>query len=74
MLTKQIDVKEAQTRLQELLSQITPGVEWVLTDRMMPVARLVPVSIRVAGLHAGAIWTSPDFDEPLSDEFWTCNA
>jgi antitoxin (DNA-binding transcriptional repressor) of toxin-antitoxin stability system len=74
MLTKQIDVKEAQTRLQELLSQIASGVEWVLTDRMTPVARLVPISVRVAGLHAGAIWTSPDFDEPLPDEFWTGNA
>jgi hypothetical protein len=23
-----------------------------------------------AGLHLGAIWTSDDFDEPLSDGFW----
>jgi len=37
---------------------------------MTPVARLVPISVRAAGLHAGAIWTSPDFDEPLPDEFW----
>ncbi|MDW8327156.1 MAG: hypothetical protein RMK99_11355 [Anaerolineales bacterium] len=73
MLTKQIDVKEAQARLQELLSQIASGVEWILTDGTTPVARLVPVSARVAGLHAGTIWTSPDFDEPLSEEFWTGN-
>jgi hypothetical protein len=25
---------------------------------------------RVAGLHAGAVWTSDDFDEPLPDDFW----
>jgi antitoxin (DNA-binding transcriptional repressor) of toxin-antitoxin stability system len=74
MLTKQIDVKEAQVRLQELLSQIASGVEWILTDGLTPVARLVPISSRVAGLHAGAIWTSPDFDEPLPEEFWTGNA
>lgn len=74
MLTKRIDVKEAQARWQELLSQIALGVEWVLTDGMTPVARLVPISSRVAGLHAGAIWTSPDFDEPLPDEFWTGSA
>jgi len=71
MLTKRIGVKEAQSRLQELLAQIASGVEWILTDGMVPVARLGPVSTRVVGLHAGAIWTSPDFDEPLPDEFWT---
>jgi antitoxin (DNA-binding transcriptional repressor) of toxin-antitoxin stability system len=74
MLTKRIDVKEAQARLQELLSQLIVGVEWILTDGMTPVARLVPISSRVAGLHPGAIWTSPDFDEPLPDDFWTGNS
>ncbi|MEJ5301323.1 MAG: hypothetical protein WHS38_10080 [Thermodesulforhabdaceae bacterium] len=74
MLTKQIDVKEAQARLQELIAQIALGVEWVLTDGAKPVARLVPIASRVAGLHAGAIWTSFDFDEPLPDEFWTGSA
>jgi antitoxin (DNA-binding transcriptional repressor) of toxin-antitoxin stability system len=74
VLTRQIDAKEAQERLQELLSQIALGVEWILTDGMTPVARLVPVSSRVAGLHPGAIWTSPDFDESLPDEFWTGSA
>lgn len=74
MPTRQIDVKEAQKRFQELLSQTAAGVEWVLTDGMTPVARLVPISSRVAGLHAGAIWTSPDFDEPLPDEFWMGSA
>ena len=71
MLTKHINVKEARVRLQELLSQITSGVEWILTDGLTPVARLVPISSRVAGLH---VWTSPDFDEPLPEEFWTGNA
>ncbi len=28
------------------------------------------LSPRVAGLHAGLIWTSDDFDDPLPDEFW----
>lgn len=74
MVTKQIDVKEAQARLQELLSQITSGVEWIITDGITPSARLVPVSARVAGLHTGAIWTSQDFDEPLPEEFWSDNA
>jgi antitoxin (DNA-binding transcriptional repressor) of toxin-antitoxin stability system len=64
MLTKQIDVKEAQVRLQELLSQMASGVEWIITDGQTLVARLVPISARVAGLHTGAISASPDFDEP----------
>lgn len=71
MLTKQIEVKEAQERLQELVSQLASGVEWILTEDATPVARLAPFSGRTSGLHAGAIWTSADFDEPLSDEFWT---
>lgn len=73
MVIKHIDVKEAQARLQELVSQIASGVEWILTDGLTPVARLVPVSPRVAGLHTGAIWTSPDFDEPLPETFWMGN-
>jgi len=74
MSAKQIDVQEAQLRLRELLIQIRSGVELILTDEMKPVARLVPISPRVAGLNSGAIWTSPDFDEPLPDEFWTGRA
>lgn len=73
MLTKTIDVREAQLHLQELLSQVLSGVELILTDGTTPVARVVPVPSRVAGLHAGAIWTSADFDEALPDEFWTGN-
>jgi len=75
MLTKTVDVREAQTNLQELLSLVREGTEVVLTEGMTPLARLVPIVLsstpRVAGLHAGAIWTSEDFDEPLPEEFWT---
>ena len=73
MLAKTVDVHEAQTRLSDVLT----GAEVILTQGNQPLARLVPVSPlttsapRAAGLHAGAIWTSDDFDEPLPDEFWT---
>ena len=73
MLTKQVDIKEAQVRFQELLDEVLSGVEWVLTDGTTPIARLVPVSTRVPGLHAGMIWTSDDFDQPLPEEFWMGN-
>jgi prevent-host-death family protein len=74
MQTKTVDVREAQTRLAELLSLVTAGTEIILTAGSTPVARIVPmagVASRVAGLHPGAIWTSEDFDEPLPEEFWT---
>ena len=75
MQTKTIDVYEAQTRLPELLSFVAAGAEIVLTEGSTPIARLVPlappIKPRMAGLHSGAIWTSEDFDEPLSEEFWT---
>lgn len=75
MLTKTVDVRETQTNLQELLSLVREGTEIVLTEGPTPLARLVPIvassAQRVAGLHAGAIWTSEDFDEPLAEEFWT---
>lgn len=75
MLTKTVDVRETQANLQELLSLVREGTEIVLTEGTTPLARLVPIVVspaqRVAGLHAGAIWTSEDFDEPLTEEFWT---
>lgn len=75
MLTKTIDVREAQTNLKELLSLVREGTEIVLTEGPTPLARLVPIASpttpRVAGLHTGAIWTSEDFDAPLPEEFWT---
>ncbi len=75
MRTKTVDVREAQTNLRELLSLVRGGIEIVLTEGTTPLARLVPIALsttpRVAGLHAGALWTSEDFDEPLPEEFWT---
>ena len=75
MLTKTVDIQEAHATLQELLSLVREGTEIVLTEGATPIARLAPIvstpAQRVAGLHAGAIWTSEDFDEPLPEEFWT---
>ena len=58
MLTKTVDVQEAQTKLKELLSLVQGGTEVVLTEDNIPLARLVPVALpagqRKAGLHPGA--------------------
>jgi prevent-host-death family protein len=71
METETVDVGEAQARLRELLERVNAGVHIILSENEKPVARLVPVSGRIAGLHAGSIWTSKDFDEELPDGFWT---
>ncbi|MGA2735465.1 MAG: toxin-antitoxin (TA) system antitoxin [Syntrophobacteraceae bacterium] len=74
MLTRTIDVRKEPPDLQGLLSLVAQGPEVVLTEGDIPIARLVPVGNRVAGLHAGAILTREDFDERLPDEFWTGSA
>ena len=76
MPTETLDVRDAQTRLAELVKRVITGTEMVLTDGGTPVVRLVPVlgaraGTRQAGLHAGSIETSTDFNEPLPDDFWT---
>jgi antitoxin (DNA-binding transcriptional repressor) of toxin-antitoxin stability system len=73
MPAKTIDIRTERTDFDNLLSLISEGAEVLFTDGDAPLARLVPVEKRVAGLHAGAIWTSEDFDEPLAEDFWTGN-
>jgi antitoxin (DNA-binding transcriptional repressor) of toxin-antitoxin stability system len=74
MLTKTVDVHKAQTELKELLSLAAAGTEIIFAEGNTPIARLVSIGRRVAGLHPGAIWTSQDFDEPLPEAFWVGNA
>ena len=74
MLTKTIDLNKEPPDLKGLLSLVARGTEVVLMEGDTPIARMVPVGKRVAGLHAGAIWTSEEFDESLPDEFLTGNA
>jgi len=78
MTVQTIDLLKTPTDLKKLLSLITKGEEVLLTEGAKPIARVVPMASletqRVPGLHAGAIWTSDDFDAPLPDEFWTGEA
>jgi antitoxin (DNA-binding transcriptional repressor) of toxin-antitoxin stability system len=74
MLTTTVDVHEAETRFKELVQLVENGADVLFMENNKPVARLVPVEPRIAGLHPGAIWTSEDFDEPLADRFWTGEA
>jgi len=75
MTTKSVEIHEAQQHLAELVAQVATGTEIILLDGQTPRARLVPITPhaarRVPGLHAGSMTMSPDFDQPLPDEFWT---
>jgi HTH-type transcriptional regulator/antitoxin HigA len=68
--TKTVDVLQERKSMKELLAMTAGGAEVILAEGDKPIAHLVPVGQRIAGLHAGAVWTSDDFDEPLPDEFW----
>lgn len=75
MSTKTVEIHDAQTQLNELLSLAQKGTEVILTKDNTPLARLIPVGSptsgsRIAGLHQGAIWTSDDFNDSLPDDFW----
>ena len=75
MPTKTIDVKPEPPSLRDLVAWVQEGEEVLLVDGETPLARIVPAATpqpaRVAGLHAGQIWASDDFDAPLPDDFWT---
>jgi prevent-host-death family protein len=68
-----ISVDEAQAKLKELINQLAPGEEVVITDSQQPVAKLIgqrpPRPPRPApGLGKGSIlYMAPDFDEPLEE-------
>ena len=69
MLTRTIDIHATRPSLKTLLGQVRTGAEILLTEGSTPVARRVPVGTRMAGLHAEAIRTSADFDEPLPEPY-----
>ena len=74
MTTKSVEISEAQYHLAELIAQAATGTDIILLDGQTPRARLVPITPpvvqRIPGLHAGSVTTSPDFDQPLPDDFW----
>ncbi|MBM4034142.1 MAG: toxin-antitoxin (TA) system antitoxin [Planctomycetes bacterium] len=68
MKTETVDIEHAQAHLKELVQRAISGVQVVLSEYDKPVAQIVPLRRRVAGLHAGEIWTSDDFDDPLPED------
>jgi antitoxin (DNA-binding transcriptional repressor) of toxin-antitoxin stability system len=74
-----VTVKEAETQLRHLFALAQGGHEVIIEEPGAGKAKLVPLQElsskpRVFGLHSGQTWTAEDFDEPLSDSFWSGDA
>lgn len=55
--------------LLKIVDQLTEEQKQVLRTRLEDLDTDVDRP-RIPGLHAGKIWMSDDFDDPLPDEFW----
>ena len=68
-----LTVQEAQATLSELIHNLQPGDEVVITENDQPVARLVSTGHRARiprrpGTLRGTVqYMAPDFNEPLDD-------
>lgn len=77
MMTTTMDINEAKQHLAHLLDLAKEGNEVLISEGNRPVARLTAITPdlsthkpRIAGLHAGSIWVSDDFDQELPEDFW----
>ena len=74
-MSAMITIEEAQAKLKELIHQLAPGEEVIITENQQPVAKLVSEQPTVTkpprpgpGLCKGMItYMAPDFDAPLED-------
>jgi antitoxin (DNA-binding transcriptional repressor) of toxin-antitoxin stability system len=68
-----VTIEEAQAKLKELVRQLAPGDEIIITENHQAVARLRsgsehPIKRPPPGLGKGSVlFMSPDFDEPLDE-------
>jgi antitoxin (DNA-binding transcriptional repressor) of toxin-antitoxin stability system len=68
-----ISIQEAQRRLPELIHNLSPGDEVIITENHQPVARLSRSDPKnqwpcQAGSAKGSLhWMAPDFDAPLEE-------
>jgi len=69
-----VTIEDAQARLSELIEQLHPGEEIVITRDQKPVALLIEAGLptellqRLLGTLKGTVrYIAPDFDAPLED-------
>ncbi len=69
-----VTAKDMQANIEHIMARVKAGEEIVVAEEGKPVAKLVPVEekprIPPAGLFAGKIKMSEDFNEPLPDEYY----
>lgn len=70
----QYSIQEAQTHLADLIHQMSPGDEFVITENDLPVAKLIVTTAapskepRQLGRLKGTVLSmAADFDAPLDD-------
>jgi prevent-host-death family protein len=72
--TKSASLPDAAAKLAGLVQLAQEGIDIVLTQDGLPVARLTSAESsdqpRIPGLNAGKASISDDFDAELPDEFW----
>ena len=66
-----VSIQEAQAKL-ELIHQLMPGEEVVITENNQPVARLTAATLirpvrKLGTLKGTVLYMAPDFDAPLED-------
>jgi prevent-host-death family protein len=65
------NIHEAKTHFSKLLERVMQGEEVVIAKAGKPVARILPVTTKVAmrvpGIDKGKVTIMPDFDEPLEE-------
>ncbi len=69
-----VTIEEAKASLVDLIHQLQPDEEVVITENNQPVARLTPINSSVqrkprqSGTLRGTVkYRAPDFDAPLED-------
>jgi prevent-host-death family protein len=65
-----LPLKEAETKLAELINKAASGEEVVITRDDGTAFKIVPTASqkrRIVGIAKGSVWMSEDFDEPLED-------
>lgn len=67
-----VTIEEAQARLPQLLAQLQPGEEMIITDHGQPLAQVKRTERTSWPCKAGTakdkiLWIALDFDDPLED-------
>jgi antitoxin (DNA-binding transcriptional repressor) of toxin-antitoxin stability system len=67
-----LNLDDAQAHLREIVTNLQPGEEVVLTDNGQPLAKLVRTERTSWPCKAGSakdkiLWIAPDFDAPLEE-------